>query len=59
MLDAIVSERLESAARPLGRFARLLVDDLARRVDFGEVARRREREQLLLGGEVSVDRGPC
>jgi hypothetical protein len=57
MLDAIVSERLESAAEPHRRFARLLVDGLEQRVDFGEVARGREREQLLLGGEVSVDQG--
>lgn len=57
MLDPVVGERLESAAQTLGGFARLLVDGLEQRVDFGEVARRREREQLLLGGEVSVDEG--
>jgi hypothetical protein len=57
MLDAIVGERLESAAEPLSGFARLLVDGLEQRVDFGEVARGREREQLFLGGEVSVDEG--
>ena len=57
MLDAVIGKRLESAAEPVGGFARLLVDGVEQRVDVGEIARRREHEQLLLGGEVPVDEG--
>jgi pimeloyl-ACP methyl ester carboxylesterase len=57
MLDAVVGEGLKAAAEPLGGVARLPVHGLEQDVDLGQVARRRQHEQLLLGREVPVDEG--
>ena len=57
MLDAVVGKRLEAAAEPLAGAGRLFVDGVEQGVDLGQVARRRQREQLLLGHEVPVDQG--
>ena len=55
MLDAVVGERLEAAAKALGSVARLFVNRVEQRVDLGEVARRGQRKELLLGGKMPVD----
>ena len=57
MLDPVLGEGLKAAAEPLARVARLLVHGLKQGVDLGQVARDRQHEQLLLGGEVPVDEG--
>ena len=57
MLDAVVGETLEAAAQPFGGVAGLLIDGVKQGVDLGQVAGGRQREQLLLGGEVPVDQG--
>ncbi len=57
MFDPVVGEGLKAAAEPLVGVARLLVDGVEQGVDLCQIARGRQCEQLLLGGEVPVDEG--
>ena len=57
MFDPVVGEGLKAAAEPLVGVARLLVDGVEQGVDLCQIARGRQCEQLLLGGEVPVDQG--
>ncbi len=55
--DSVVGERFEAATEAFGGFRRRIVDGLKLCADLGQVARRGQGEQLLLGGEVAVDDG--
>jgi hypothetical protein len=57
MLDGVVGKRLEAAAQPLPGVTGLFVDSVEQGIDLGQVTRRRQREQLVLGDEVPIDEG--